>query len=108
MGVKPAEASNRSKDRRIAASSSTTWTTDLLGITVSNGRIEAFLHERRIEAFLHERNDNFVLVLAAMKKSADMTARPRETNRLAAIGHRFAPSRRTRLRGGADLLLTVN
>jgi hypothetical protein len=57
-------------------------------------RIEAFLHER-IEAFLHERNENFVLVLAAMKKSADMTAavqaRPRGTNCLAAIRHRFVP-----------------
>jgi len=45
----------------------------------------------RIEAFPHERNENFVLVLAAMKKSADMAAvvqsRPRHTNRLAAISH---------------------
>jgi hypothetical protein len=49
----------------------------------------------RSEAFPHERNENFVLVLVAMKKSADVTpavqARPRETNRLAAIRHRFAP-----------------
>jgi hypothetical protein len=43
----------------------------LLGATVRGD--DLYCPIAHIEAFLHERNENFVLLLAAMKKSTDVT-----------------------------------